>query len=240
MDHDDIPLIAVRNGGSAEPSELGQALRTLESVRSLLESHPATPRRGDDVTIGLGIAIAVLRDEAEMTTASYHHAGSPGVMVRCPQIAGDDAATVLATICGIAERTIASADAQLNQDLLRRIVTRNDAICAGVSQARGGRRVDNVAMRPASPFRRMRVSLSCGGEYAEWHAGPEHDHWVVARHVGFSAYLVPNGSIHLHVDDLTRHAGPDVNDPISLMRLIADLPEGPPVHIPEDAWEPMF
>lgn len=237
---EDVPLFAVRNGGTAEASEVNGAIATLEAVASLLESADPVAIDRDDVMIDMETSTAFLNLETSMIGASIHHAGHPGVMVRCPRIDGEDAAAILATVCRISIATLRAADVEPDEELVRTIVARNDAVCATVALARGDRRVDGVTMRPASPFRPMRVTLTCGGEIAEWTASPGHEHWVAARHVGFSAYLVPNGSIHLHLDDLTRHAGPDVSDPISVMRLIADLPDGPPVVIPEDAWEPMF
>lgn len=236
----DLPLIAVDNGGSANPDEIGDAVTALEAMAALLECAAATAVVHERTSIDLGVAVATLDLETSMMNASFHQAGHPGIVVRCPRIDGQDATSILSDACAITIATLKASMQDHDMELQRSVIERNDAICAAVAQARGGRRVDGITMRPANPFKPMRITLSCGGESAEWIATPEHAHWAAARHVGFSAYVVPNRSVHIHLDDLTRHSGPDVHDPISVMRLIAGLPPGPPVVIPDHAWEPMF
>jgi hypothetical protein len=235
----ELPIVGDRRGGSASNKALRRAVAALNAVRSLALKAEPFPTDEAIGPIALGRGHASLMEEGSMIIMTTGHEDHDPVMVRLPYVDSSDRGELVARICDIAVRTVEASLRRNQKALHQAVLDRNDAVCAAIALSTGVNAGD-VRLRPASPFARARATIVRGSTTATWSVGAEHVHWINALFVAYTAYEVPNGSVHLHLDQLVDHSGPKSCDTMDVLRLLADLPAGPPVVIAETAWGPLF
>ena len=124
-----------------------------------------------------------------------------------------------------------------------RSIDRLDGVCTALSQSVLPRQVENIYLRAASRHRPMAALISAGGEQIEWIAPADHP-WIDFHYQTIKPEITfHTGQKILRVDLLAtenRHVPSQNRDPINDMRVLALLPEAPPIIIQEDEWDSIF
>lgn len=237
----DLPYVSTMTGGTADRRHLRATAKTLRMALPLLAASPTMPTHGMIVgVVDHGGLLSFLEEDGNHLTATFSMTGRNRVVLRTPRMEGDDLAEIAVRLCRIAIASIEGALKPHGQEFLDRVLLRSDAVCAMAAQAA---RVEHheIKLRPATPFSRPRITIVDlqRGEMMQWSLEEEHDFWIDALHVHFTAYDMPDGSVHMIFDTLIHHTGTRDADTIRMMRMLADLPPGPPLIVP-DVREPMF
>lgn len=143
----------------------------------------------------------------------------------------------MAEICDVALKALQACCDPVPAALHHAVIARSDAICASLA-LNAGIAPNDVKICPPTPFETAKVVMHRRGvEEASFTLSPTHQAWFLAQHCHVEFSHDPSDGDVLRLGQRVTHMGPSASDPVALMRLLANLPAGPAIEVPEGAWQ---